>query len=676
MNDERETKYRHRDSGEVIVVAREEAEGRYFAFRRNGDGIARKLRAKVLEGDTALEVEQALFAWEGADLPRSAPEETADEASEALFAPRQTTGQLLIIPVGQVRDSPLNPRQYFDPDKIADLAESIRQVGQLQPVVVRPVGDHYEVIAGARRMRAVRQLGLPVVEAVLKEMTDLQVVMAMMEENLKREDLSAMATARGFANMHERGMTQAEIGALYGLDNSRISNVMRLLKLPQEGQEILERALKQKHGEAALALPTADYQVLVLKLAAERDDPVSVLQQPVPYPLDAVKAGVVIQLGFNLPFPKCKGCKHCHKGPDGANYCLLPSCHAELKAAADKKRREQAQRLVATLPNKKVESYFPKDTDAPIEKKREVLAQTVVDRGVTVLDCKDYRTMHRIPEGCKGEECEFFSRQKEYNSEVGVCRKPSCYDKLTHSSSASAYTPPPKPDTTEQDARMWEECEVFLHTATADALAAPLIRQFLQASRVDALQVALQKQGLPWDAHLFCGSTRYTLVQERDRLIEDLGVLAALQLTLRLQKAHLANGGNGFSIYGVPSIDRRYNEHAGGQRWAEVQEDWEGKGKDTKKRDEVRATAGLPPVPQETDPTPAPERQCRGCGNALAPEGEDDVCADCWSQLREAAGETDEEEGDDVVPDEAAFGMDACPVCGCAIPADGSHVCE
>lgn len=183
---------------------------------------------------------------------------------EALLGPisreqAQASGALREISVAAISPNPFQPRRSFDDTALAELASSIDVSGLLQPIVVRPVGSRFELIAGERRWRAVQRLGWSKVPAVVRELDDRTTLTLALIENLQRDDLTALDEAIGYQRlMGEFNVAQAEVARLVGKDRSTIANTLRLLKLPADVQELLQaRTISEGHGRALLALEDA-----------------------------------------------------------------------------------------------------------------------------------------------------------------------------------------------------------------------------------------------------------------------------------------------------------------------------------------------------------------------------------------------------------------------------------
>ncbi|MYA33992.1 MAG: ParB/RepB/Spo0J family partition protein [Gemmatimonadales bacterium] len=169
------------------------------------------------------------------------------------------------IPVEAIRANPFQPRVDFDPSRLRELADSIRENGLLQPVVVRPVGDGFEIVVGERRFRAIQSLGWTSVPALVRTLDDEQMLVVALVENLQRHDLSALEEARGFRRlMRDFGLTQEEVGRHVGRDRSTVANALRLLALPEAVLGLLAKGdLTAGHGRALLTLSTAEEQTRV-----------------------------------------------------------------------------------------------------------------------------------------------------------------------------------------------------------------------------------------------------------------------------------------------------------------------------------------------------------------------------------------------------------------------------
>ncbi len=176
------------------------------------------------------------------------------------------------VAIAQVRANPFQPRSRIDEEALDDLTESIRRNGLLQPLVVRPAGDEYEIVAGERRWRALRRLGWTTAPIVLRELTDEQMLVLALVENLQRENLSPLEEARGYQQLIEEfALTQEDVGRHVGRDRSTVTNSLRLLTLPDEVREILAAGrISAGHARAILGLDDPGRQVELARLVAKR----------------------------------------------------------------------------------------------------------------------------------------------------------------------------------------------------------------------------------------------------------------------------------------------------------------------------------------------------------------------------------------------------------------------
>lgn len=203
------------------------------------------------------------------------------ESPAALSRAGATSGE------GRLRDlspdaiavNPRQPRRAFDPDELAELAVSIKALGVVQPVVVRPLppaGDaatpRYELIAGERRLRAARLAGLETVPALIRPADEAAALEIALAENVAREDLNAIEQAQAYAALvDEFGLTHERIGELVGRSRVAVTNTLRLLELPDEVQLMVERGLlSEGHGRALLGLADHGQRRSVAGLVAER----------------------------------------------------------------------------------------------------------------------------------------------------------------------------------------------------------------------------------------------------------------------------------------------------------------------------------------------------------------------------------------------------------------------
>jgi ParB family chromosome partitioning protein len=169
--------------------------------------------------------------------------------------PAVTGDDLRNVPVELIAPNPKQPRHTFDADALEALAGSLRERGVLQPVLVRPVaGGSYELVAGERRWRAAQLAGLETIPALIRDRDDAESLEAALIENMAREDLNPVEEARACAALvEELGLTRESVGLRVGRSRVAVTNLLRLLDLPDEVLELLERGdLSEGHGRALL----------------------------------------------------------------------------------------------------------------------------------------------------------------------------------------------------------------------------------------------------------------------------------------------------------------------------------------------------------------------------------------------------------------------------------------
>ncbi len=165
------------------------------------------------------------------------------------------------------------PRKYFDEDAITELAESIESYGIIQPLSVRKMREgRYELVAGERRLRAAKKLGLPKVPVIIVDISDRDSAAIALLENLQREDLNYMEESEAYFNLiKEHGYTQEQLASVIGKKQSTIANKLRLLKLSQNVREIvLDNKLTERHARALLKLPTEKLQQKILNIVIKK----------------------------------------------------------------------------------------------------------------------------------------------------------------------------------------------------------------------------------------------------------------------------------------------------------------------------------------------------------------------------------------------------------------------
>jgi ParB family chromosome partitioning protein len=187
-------------------------------------------------------------------------------AAPALRVPEAQNGeQVQLVSLGAIVPSPLQPRREFEREALAELVESIRQRGIIQPLIVRPREGQFELIAGERRWRAAKEVGLAEAPVIVRQATDLEVLELSLIENLQRAELNPIEEAQGYARLAgEFGMRQEEIAQKVGKSRAVVANAMRLLDLdPQVQTWVIQGLLSVGHAKALLGLKVHEEQRLL-----------------------------------------------------------------------------------------------------------------------------------------------------------------------------------------------------------------------------------------------------------------------------------------------------------------------------------------------------------------------------------------------------------------------------
>lgn len=192
--------------------------------------------------------------------------------SPNVAAPQERPAQppLTHLPIDAIEPNPMQPRTVFDHNRLEELANSIRENGVIQPLVVRKSGSRYQIVAGERRWRAARGAGLKDVPVVVQEVAEPQLLELALIENIQREDLGPMEIAHAFDRLNtELNLSQEQIARRTGKDRATVANYLRLLKLPGPVQFLLSSSrLSMGHAKAILGLPTHELQIQTAERAA------------------------------------------------------------------------------------------------------------------------------------------------------------------------------------------------------------------------------------------------------------------------------------------------------------------------------------------------------------------------------------------------------------------------
>lgn len=183
----------------------------------------------------------------------------------------ETETALRDIPLGDITPNPNQPRVHFDEESLAELTASIQQIGVLQPVLVRPIGDGFELVAGERRWRAAGRAGLVTIPAIVRTADNLASVEQALVENLHRDDLTPLEEAAAYQQLIEDfGLTHEDVAARVGKSRSTVTNTLRLLGLPPSIQHLLaDGRLSAGHARALLATPDRSLQEQLARLTVD-----------------------------------------------------------------------------------------------------------------------------------------------------------------------------------------------------------------------------------------------------------------------------------------------------------------------------------------------------------------------------------------------------------------------
>jgi ParB family chromosome partitioning protein len=175
------------------------------------------------------------------------------------------------IGIDEIDPNPLQPRRVFEPARLEELAQSIRTNGIIQPIIVRPSGTRYQLVAGERRWRAAKLAGLETLPVIIQNIPDDRLLEITLIENIQREDLNPIETAVAFERLaKELNLSHEEIGERTGKDRSTITNLLRLLQLPPDLQSLIaNRRLSQGHARCLLGIPAELQREVAEKVVAQ-----------------------------------------------------------------------------------------------------------------------------------------------------------------------------------------------------------------------------------------------------------------------------------------------------------------------------------------------------------------------------------------------------------------------
>lgn len=203
---------------------------------------------------------------------------------EAAGATSDTSSALRDVPVASIRPNPHQPRRHFDEESLSSLAASVRELGVLQPILVRDAGEgEYELIAGERRWRAAKRAGLPTIPVVVRTADDLSSLEQAVVENLHRQDLNPLEEAAAYQQLIEDfSMTHDQLASRVGKSRATITNMLRLFQLPPAIQKLVaEGTLSAGHARALLGTPDRAFQEALARKAVHEGLSVRAVEEAV-----------------------------------------------------------------------------------------------------------------------------------------------------------------------------------------------------------------------------------------------------------------------------------------------------------------------------------------------------------------------------------------------------------
>ncbi|WP_166245811.1 nucleoid occlusion protein [Paenibacillus turpanensis] len=214
---------------------------------------------------------------------------------------RSQADEVKQLPVDQIVPSPYQPRTVFDDDRLEELCQTIKTHGVVQPIIVRVRNNTFELIAGERRLRAVKKLGLPTIPGIIREINDSQAASIALIENLQREGLTSIEEALAYQQLIElHQLTQESLAQRLGKSQSTIANKIRLLQLCDPvKQALLERKITERHARALLALDSEEMQVKVLEEIIAKELNVKQTETRVAFYLESSKIKKVRRVSFS-----------------------------------------------------------------------------------------------------------------------------------------------------------------------------------------------------------------------------------------------------------------------------------------------------------------------------------------------------------------------------------------
>jgi ParB family transcriptional regulator, chromosome partitioning protein len=229
------------------------------------------------------------------------PTDLIDESFDPTASQDEQVSELRLLPIAKITADPDQPRRHFDEDALDELAQSVKEHGVIQPIIVIRSGEGYQIVAGERRFRAATRAGLEKIPALIRSLTDQNKLELSLIENLQRRDLNVIETATAYAKLRDQfNLTNEQIGARVHKSGSAVNNTMRLLKLPKEVQYLVAEGELTEGQVRPLISWDADFVLkLIPRIVAEEWSARKIEQ----YIVNAKRQGVTPADAIPAPIP-------------------------------------------------------------------------------------------------------------------------------------------------------------------------------------------------------------------------------------------------------------------------------------------------------------------------------------------------------------------------------------
>jgi ParB family chromosome partitioning protein len=264
------------------------------------------------------------------------------------FSEKASIDEVKNIPIEETIPSPYQPRTIFDEDKIDELCQTIRTHGVIQPIIVRIRNGKYEIIAGERRFRAVKKLGLETIPAIIRDFNDAQAASIALIENLQREGLTAIEEAVAYQQLMElHQLTQESLAQRLGKSQSTIANKIRLLQLSDPiKQALADRQITERHARAMLGLDTEELQIKLLQDVITKELNVKQTEARVQFYKEVAKNKKSKRISFS---------KDVRLAVNTIRQSIDMIANSGLKVTKDERDHEDHYEIIITIPKKRQE---------------------------------------------------------------------------------------------------------------------------------------------------------------------------------------------------------------------------------------------------------------------------------------------------------------------------------